>query len=218
MMAIQPISALSPGRSNCSGESRRKAGMAITRSPVSASLAQLRSSTTKARGLSLSLRIASSFLPFASSSRMSEPRATSVGMIPSAPMSRSASSPASTVRKRYGPGANDSSKTLGGARRNLALKLDMPRGALPEQTHLPVREGTNPRRGVESQLDVAAEIALVVDVAGGAMRAFGQVLQLAHAGLRAAAARAEQLPSHRHDALPRRGQEQLHRVVWRDGP
>ena len=41
MMAIQPISALSPGRSNCSGQSRRKAGMAITRSPVSASWAQL---------------------------------------------------------------------------------------------------------------------------------------------------------------------------------
>ena len=37
MMAIQPISALSPGRSNCSGASRRKAGMAITRSPVNAS-------------------------------------------------------------------------------------------------------------------------------------------------------------------------------------
>ncbi len=109
-------------------------------------------------------------------------------------------------------------KGLGGMRRNLALKLDVPRGALAEQAHLPVREGTNPGRGMESQLDVAAEIALVVDVARGAMRAFGQVLQPAHAGFRAAAARAEQLPSHRHDALPRRRQEHLHSVVWRDRP
>ena len=66
---------------------------------------------------------------------------------------------------------------------------------------------------MESQLDVAAEIAFVVDVARGAMRAFGQVLKSAHAGLRAAAARAEQLPSHRHNALPRRRQKQLHRMV-----
>src|ERR1700722_14652163 len=71
---------------------------------------------------------------------------------------------------------------------------------------------------MEGQLDVAAEIALVVDVAGGAMRAFRQVLQSAHAGLRAAAARAEQLPSHRHHALPRRGQKQLHGEVWRGRP
>ena len=41
--------------------------MAITRSPVSASRAQLRFSTTKTSGLSLSLRIASSSLPFAPS-------------------------------------------------------------------------------------------------------------------------------------------------------
>ena len=66
---------------------------------------------------------------------------------------------------------------------------------------------------MESQLDVAAEIAFVVDVAREAMCAFRQVLKPAHAGLRAAAARAEQLPSHRHDALPRRRQKQLHRMV-----
>src|SRR5271157_1683019 len=94
------------------GQSRRKTGMAITRSPVSASWAQLRFSTTKTHGLSLSLRITNSSLPFAPSSRMSRPRATSVGMTPSAPISRSTSAPASTVRKRYGPGAKERSKVL----------------------------------------------------------------------------------------------------------
>src|SRR4029077_17881994 len=68
-------------------------------------------------------------------------------------------------------------KTLGRLRRNLALKLDVPRGARAEHAHLPIQRRTNPRLGVKSQLDVAAEIALVVDVARGAMRAFGQVLQ-----------------------------------------
>jgi hypothetical protein len=109
-------------------------------------------------------------------------------------------------------------KTLGGARRNFALKLDVPRRARAEHAHFPVRLRTNPGRGVKSQLDVAAEIAFVVDVASGAMRAFRQVLKPAHARLRAAAARAEQLPSHRHDALPRRSQEQLHGLVGRNGP
>ena len=66
---------------------------------------------------------------------------------------------------------------------------------------------------MKSQLDVPVEIAFVVDVAREAMCAFRQVLKPAHAGLRAAAARAEQLPSHRHDALPRRRQKQLHRMV-----
>ena len=50
------------------------------------------------------------------------------------------------------------------------------------------------------------------------MRAFGQVLQPAHAGFRAAATRAEQLPSHRHDAPPRRRQEQLDGVLGRRRP
>ena len=50
------------------------------------------------------------------------------------------------------------------------------------------------------------------------MRAFRQVLQPAHARLRAAAARAEQLPSHRHDALPRRREKQFHRLVGRRRP
>ncbi len=218
MMAIQPISALSPGRSNCSGESRRKAGMAITRSPVSASLAQLRSSTTKTSGLSLSLRIASSFLRARFlkqnvGATRHERRDDAVGADVAISLVAGLDG-----AKAVWAGRQRQIKTLGGARRNLALKLDVPRGALAEQAHLPVREGTNPRRGVESQLDVAAEIALVVDVARGAMRAFGQVLQSAHAGLRAAAARAEQLPSHRHDALPRRGQKQFHGVVWRGGP
>ena len=81
-------------------------------------------------------------------------------------------------------------KGLGRLRRNLALKLDVPRRARAEHAHLPVRQRTNPRLGMEGQLDVAAEIALVVDVAGGAMRAFRQFLKSAHAGLRAAAARA----------------------------
>ena len=50
------------------------------------------------------------------------------------------------------------------------------------------------------------------------MRAFRKVLKPAHAGLRAAAARAEQFPSHRHRALPRRRQKQLDRMVGRGGP
>jgi hypothetical protein len=47
------------------------------------------------------------------------------------------------------------------------------------------------------------------------MRALRQVLKLAHAGLGAAAARTQELPSHRHDAFPRRRQEQLDRMVRR---
>jgi hypothetical protein len=39
------------------------------------------------------------------------------------------------------------------------------------------------------------------------MRAFRQFVKSAHAGLSAAAARAQQIPAHRHDALPRRRQE-----------
>ena len=218
MMAIQPISALSPGRSNCSGESRRKAGMAITRSPVSASLAQLRSSTTKTSGLSLSLRIASSF----SAARFFEQnlaaarherRDGAVGADVAISFAASLDGAKTVWARRQGQ-----IKALGRLRRNLALKLDVPRGAGAEHAHLAVQRRTNPRLGMEGQLDVAAEIALVVDVARGAMRAFGQVLQSAHAGLRAAAARAEQLPSHRHHALPRRGQKQLHGVVRRGRP
>src|SRR5271157_4888306 len=81
-------------------------------------------------------------------------------------------------------------KGPGRLRRDLALKLDVPRRALAEHAHLPVRQRTNPGLGMEGQLDVAAEIAFVVDVAGGAVRAFRQFAKLAHAGLRATAARA----------------------------
>ena len=217
-MAIQPISALSPGRSNCSGQSRRKAGMAITRSPVSASLAQLRSLDDEdERPVALvadrELVSAARFLKQNVAAARHERRDDSVGADVAIGFGAGLDGAKTVWARRQGQ-----VKGLGRPRRNLALKLDMPRGALAEQAHLPVRQRTNPRRGVESQLDVAAEIAFVVDVAGGAMRAFRQVLKSAHAGLRAAAARAEQLPSHRHDALPRRRQEQLHCVVGRDGP
>ena len=50
------------------------------------------------------------------------------------------------------------------------------------------------------------------------MRACRQVLKSAHAGLCAAAARAQKLPSHRHDALPRRREKQFHRLVGRRRP
>src|SRR5271165_4975437 len=79
-------------------------------------------------------------------------------------------------------------KGLARLRRNLALKLDVPRRPLAEHAHLPARKRTNPGLGMEGQLDIAAEIALVVDVAGGAMRPFRQFVKSAHAGLRAPAA------------------------------
>ena len=81
-------------------------------------------------------------------------------------------------------------KALARLRCNLGLTLDVPRSTLAEHAQLPVRQRTNPRLGMEGQFDVAAEIAFVVDVAGGAMRAFRQFVKSAHAGLRAAAARA----------------------------
>src|SRR5476649_46070 len=71
---------------------------------------------------------------------------------------------------------------------------------------------------MESQFDIAVEIAFVVDVARGAMRAFRQFLEPAHTGLRPAAAWAQQIPAHSDNSLPRRGEEQFDRMVRRDGP
>ena len=135
--------------------------MAITRSPVSASSPQLRFSTTKTSGLSLSLRIASSFAPAAPSSKMSRPRATTIGTTQISD---------DIVIGFGGPGL-DGPKTVwarsqrevkgpGRLRSHLALKLDVPRRPLAEQARLPVRQRTNPRLGMEGQLDIAAEIAL----------------------------------------------------------
>src|SRR5271166_1249093 len=62
--------------------------------------------------------------------------------------------------------------------------------ALAEHAYFPVRQQTNPRLRMEGQFDIAAEIALVFDVAEGAMRAFRSFVKLVHAGLRAAAGRA----------------------------
>ena len=50
------------------------------------------------------------------------------------------------------------------------------------------------------------------------MRAFRQFVKPAHSGLRAAATRAQQIPTHRYDALPRRRQEQFDGVLRWDGP
>jgi len=50
------------------------------------------------------------------------------------------------------------------------------------------------------------------------MRAFRQFVEPAHAGLRPAAARAQQIPAHSDDAVPRRRQEQFDGMVGLDGP
>src|ERR1700688_2940421 len=50
------------------------------------------------------------------------------------------------------------------------------------------------------------------------MCAFRQFVEPAHTGLRAAAARAQQIPAHGYDALPRRRQEQFDGMVGLDGP
>ena len=213
MMAIRPNLGIVARAQQLLGGEPTENGHGDHAFSVSASMAQLRFSTTKTSGLSLSLRIASWFPPLACSNKILASVRHHRRVIPSAPMSRSASAPTSTRAKPVGPRRQRRVKGLGRARRNLALKFDMPRGALAQHTHLPIRQRTYPGRGMESQLDVAAEIAFVVDVAREAMCAFRQVLKPAHAGLRAAAARAEQLPSHRHDALPRRRQKQLHRIV-----
>ncbi len=92
-------------------------------------------------------------------------------------------------------------------RRYLGLKLDVRRRALPEQAQLAFGQWTKPPLRVEGQLDIPREVAPVIDVARRAMGVPRQLMQLLDARLGAAAARTEQIPPHRQDAEPLRGEK-----------
>ena len=101
---------------------------------------------TKPSGRSLSLRIASSFSPLASSStnvaaarheRRDDAVGADVAISFGASLDRA---------KTVGAGANARSKVLADCAATSALKFDVPRGALAEHAHLP-RQRANPRLG-----------------------------------------------------------------------
>jgi hypothetical protein len=56
-------------------------------------------------------------------------------------------------------------ETLARTRGDFGLKFDVRGRALPEQAQLALRQRPQPRPGMEGQLDIAGEIASVVDVA-----------------------------------------------------
>jgi hypothetical protein len=89
---------------------------------------------------------------------------------------------------------------------------------LPEHAQFAFRQRTKPRFGTKSELDVASEIAFVIDVARRAVRALRQFVQALDPRFGAAAARAQQIPAHRQNAAMLRGEKQLHRVGRRRAP
>ena len=109
-------------------------------------------------------------------------------------------------------------KILARMRRYLSLKLDMRRCTLSEQTQLTFGQRAKPPLRVESKLNVACEVAPVIDVAGSAVRVPGQLMQLLDARFRAATARTEQIPPHRQDAEPLRREEEFHNIRRRGVP
>src|SRR3546814_3783541 len=74
-------------------------------------------------------------------------------------------------------------------------------------SELPVRNDPDCRRRLECEFDVAAEVAVVADVAGVAMGAGRQPVEFAGADLGTAAARAEQVPAQRQQAFAHRSEE-----------
>ena len=98
-------------------------------------------------------------------------------------------------------------------RRHLGLKLHVRGRALSEQAQFAFGQRTQPRLGMKSQLDVAGEIALVIDVARRAVGAVRQIVQVLDTRFGAAATRAQQIPSHRQNAKTLRSKEQLYCVL-----
>ena len=67
--------------------------------------------------------------------------------------------------KAVGAGRQCQRKAFARPRCHFGLQLDVRRGRLPEHAQLAFRQRTKPRLGTEGELDVAGEIALVVDIA-----------------------------------------------------
>ena len=67
--------------------------------------------------------------------------------------------------KAIGAGRQCQRKAFVRPRRHLGLELDVRRGGLAEHAQLALRQRTKPRLGTKGELDVAGEIALVVDIA-----------------------------------------------------
>src|SRR3546814_7152390 len=67
---------------------------------------------------------------------------------------------------------------------------------LPEQAVLAAAQRTHRGSRQETEFHVAREVALVVDVAGGAVRALRELVERRHRGLGDTATRAQQIPAH----------------------
>ena len=192
--------------------------MAMTRSPVSASFAQSRSSMTKNSGRSVSLWMTNS--PCGSASRSSDVAVPGDDLGDRAVVAdlgidfRAGFDGAEPVRARR----QRHREALVACAATSAWKRTCGVEPWPSRHSSPFGSGRSHRLGMEGQLDIAGEVALVVDVARHAMRAFRQFVQLPHIRLGAAAARAEQIPAHHHDAEPLRGEEQFDRVLRRRAP
>ena len=68
--------------------------------------------------------------------------------------------------------------------------------ALAEQAQFAFDQGAQPRLGMKSELDIAGEIAIIIDIARCAVRPARQFMQMLDARFGAAAPRAQQIPSH----------------------
>jgi len=195
MMAIQPISALSPGRSNCSGQSRRKAGMA-SRARRSARLGpncDLDDERERSVALVADRELISAARPSSECrSARHERRDDAVG----ADVAIGFGARLDCPKNGMGPEPRIKSKLLTDRRRDLGLKSDAGRAAPgPSRHSSPSGSGQSKASGLEGQFDVAAEIAFVTRCAGGAMRTFRQFVKSAHTRLCAAAAGAQQIRS-----------------------
>ena len=81
------------------------------------------------------------------------------------------------------------------AGRDPQLQADMGCRHRPEQAELPMHHFADTGGGLESELHIPGEIAVVADIAGGAMRALRQLVERAFRQLGALAARAKQIPA-----------------------
>ncbi len=98
------------------------------------------------------------------------------------------------------------------------VRPDVRRAHRPEQAELAGLDRADAGGRAQGQLDVAREVAAVVDVAGAAMRAVRQLVEAGAGGLGAAAARAEQVPAQLQHAEARRLQAGLDRVPLGHAP
>ena len=89
-----------------------------------------------------------------------------------------------------GAGSEREREAFARMRRDLGLQLDMRGRALPEHAQLAFGQEPQPRLGMKGQLDIAREVAFVVDIARRAMRPLGQLVQMLDPRLGATAARA----------------------------